>query len=194
MERKSPENQREPSPPVVEVPPEQPTAGGEPEDLKGENERLWRAMDRYAPQIVDILAEHGDTEMLAAVAQRLSAAQTVNQRPNDASSSSGDPILELANDLAKQVVDSLFAPSSEKAPEKMLEPAESDEREAGRMEEYARQKSLRRGSVERGKAERREPTFTLDDRGKEIAKAFGLSEEKLALAAVDRLRRKGVLR
>lgn len=193
MERKSPETRRDPLPPA-EVPPEEPAAAGGPEDLRGENERLWRAVDRYAPQIVDILAEHGDTEMLAAVAQRLSSAETNHPSTNNASSSAGDPIEELASEMAKQVVDFLFEPAQERPPARPPAHAESDQREAGRIEEYARQKSLRRGFVERGKPERREPNITLGDKGKEIAKAFGLSEEKLALAAADRLRRKGVLR
>ncbi len=62
------------------------------------------------------------------------------------------------------------------------------------MEEYTRRQALRRSTVERGSAERREPGITLDAKSKEIAQAFGISEDKLAQAALERLRRKGVVR
>lgn len=193
MEEKIAEDMQQPSN-LTDATADEPEGSIEVQALKAENDRLWQAVESYAPQIVDILAEHGDTELLASVAQRLSSKRNDHRPSPAANRSADDPIQQLANEAAKQFVDFLFAsqavPSSEPRPEDTAK----EHREAGRLEEYTRQKAVRRSTVERGSAERREPGITLDAKSKEIAQAFGLSEEKLAQVALERLQRKGVVR
>jgi hypothetical protein len=111
----------------------------------------------------------------------------------DSSASAPDlgPYQDFIDEVAKKIVDTLFPSSPVEA---VFEQVASAQREAGRLEEYNRQQAVRLGSVERGSSERLEPSVSLDPKGREIARALGISEEKLAQAAAERLRKKGVIR
>lgn len=193
MEEKITENVPESSS-LTETPTDEPESPIDAEALKAENDRFWHTIERYAPQIFDILSEHGETELLATVAQRLSTDRNNQDLTPIEDQTVNEPIQQLANEAAKHFLDSLFGSQGGSATEVHPEDSADEQREAGRMEEYTRQQSVRRNTVERGSAERREPTITLDSRAKEIAHAFGISESKLAQAAYERLRRKGVVR
>lgn len=195
MESKTTEAGQEPYAPEDlpsgETEPESPP---ETDALKAENEGFWKAVERYAPQIVDILSENEDTELLAAVARRLSNRPDADTHAQRTNSKGKDPVQELAGEMARYVVDSLLGPQPSPISESRDHHEAGDRREAERIEELARQEAIRRGTVERGSAERREPAITLGPKAKEVAQAFGIPEDKLARAAAERLRRKGVLR
>ncbi len=193
MEKKVTEHGQElqalPEEPIVES-----KASAEVEALRAENERLWHAVEQYAPQVVDMLVEQEDVRLLADVARRLSSSTAHQPPPQSEVPPTVEPLQDVVSDLARQMVDSLFDSGPVQPPSSSLGIDTAHQRDERHMEEYFRQQAVRRSVVERGSAERREPAIALDPKGKEIARAFGISEDKLAQAAAERLRRKGVLR